>query len=222
MSHATTYSQTAQATAAFQTQIQVGSAVLDAQMALPEHARGIVLFAHGSGSGRNSPRNRYVADQFNQRGFGTLLLDLLTMEEANNRDNVFDIALLTKRLLGATMAVRCRRVTKDLPVAYFGASTGAAAALWAATQANNGVRAIVSRGGRPDLVLNELPRVQAPTLFIVGGNDRQVLELNRKAQSVMHCKTGLRVVPGATHLFEEPGAMDQVVQHASEWLERYL
>lgn len=208
--------------AEWETRIQVGSAVLDGEIVLPEQARGMVLFAHGSGSSRKSPRNQYVARALNESSFGTLLFDLLTPEEAANRANVFDIALLAERLAGATIAMRNRNMTKGLPVAYFGASTGAAAALQASTQANGAIRAIVSRGGRPDLAAQALPRVTAPTLLIVGEEDRDVLKLNENACNLLRCEKEIRTVPGATHLFEEPGAMDRVIEHATAWLERYV
>jgi pimeloyl-ACP methyl ester carboxylesterase len=174
---------------------------------VPEGARGLVLFAHGSGSSSRSPRNRYVAGALNEAGLGTLLFDLLTPEEEADRANVFDVELLASRLLLATERVRESPDTAELPLGYFGASTGAAAALC---------------GGRPDLAAPRLAAVRAPTLLIVGGRDELVLELNRQAQRELGGETRLEVVPGATHLFEEPGALDRVADLAAEWFARHF
>ncbi|RVX46935.1 dienelactone hydrolase family protein [Nonomuraea polychroma] len=184
---------------------------------VPDAAQGIVVFVHGSGSSRFSPRNRYVASTLNQAGLGTLLFDLLTPEEETDRANVFDIGLLAERLLERTSWVREQPEAKDLPIGYFGASTGAAAALWAAAEPDNAIAAIVSRGGRPDLAGPRLAAVRAPTLLIVGGRDPVVVELNEEAQRRLRAESRLTIVPGATHLFEEPGALDAVAEHARDW-----
>ncbi|MCW3475252.1 dienelactone hydrolase family protein [Limobrevibacterium gyesilva] len=183
---------------------------------------GIVLFAHGSGSSRLSPRNNFVARELQQAGLATLLFDLLTEDEAASRACVFDIALLADRLSHAARWAAMAAETSDLPLGYFGASTGAAAALVAAAQAGNVVRAVVSRGGRPDLAGAALPAVAAPTLLIVGGADVDVLALNEAARRRMRCECRLEVVPGATHLFEEPGALDAVVALARAWFLHHL
>jgi putative phosphoribosyl transferase len=193
---------------------------LAGQLVTPADAGGVVLFAHGSGSSRHSPRNRFVAEELNRAGLATLLLDLLTEQEAGDRANVFDTALLAERLHDATDWVR--EWLRDLPVGYFGASTGAAAALLAAADPNCPVRAIVSRGGRPDLAAPRLPEVAAPTLLIVGGRDGTVLDLNRQAQAMLRCENRLDVVPGATHLFEEPGALEKVAELAADWFAAHL
>jgi len=194
---------------------------LSGDLTVPPGARGIVAFAHGSGSGRLSPRNRAVAQTLVDAGFATLLFDLLTPHEEIDRANVFDIPLLASRLVGASAWLRGRSDVGHLPLGYFGASTGAAAALSAAAELGDEVAAVVSRGGRPDLAPN-LGAVRAPTLLIVGGADHQVLELNREAQQQLHCTSELAVVPGATHLFEEPGALEQVSRLAIDWLGRHL
>jgi putative phosphoribosyl transferase len=189
---------------------------LPGTLAHPAAGQGIVLFAHGSGSSRLSPRNRLVAERLQRSGLGTLLFDLLQPEEANNRRNVFDISLLAERLALATDRVRSGEL-RDVPIDYFGASTGAAAALVAETQTQHRVAAIVSRGGRPDLAGAALPRVRAPTLLIVGGDDSGVIELNEDALAQLTCEKHLAIVPGAGHLFEEPGTLDQVVALARDW-----
>ncbi|WP_205772445.1 dienelactone hydrolase family protein [Microvirga calopogonii] len=182
----------------------------------PAGGHGIVLFAHGSGSSRLSPRNRLVAERLQRSGLGTLLFDLLQPEEASNRTNVFDIRLLAERLALATDWV-CSQELPDVPIGYFGASTGAAAALVAETLTRHRIAAIVSRGGRPDLAGAALPRVRAPTLLIVGGDDHGVIELNEEALTHLTGEKHLAIVPGAGHLFEEPGTLDQVVTLAREW-----
>jgi dienelactone hydrolase len=184
-------------------------------------ASGIVLFAHGSGSSRLSPRNTFVAEALQGAGLATLLFDLLTEEEAADRANVFDIALLAERVDLAASWVRESAAGRSLPLGLFGASTGAAAALVAAPRRND-VRAIVSRGGRPDLAGDALEHVNAATLLIVGGNDPEVLALNRAAYRRLHCERRLDVVPGATHLFEEPGTLEVVVALARDWFLKYL
>src|SRR5919198_429235 len=206
--------------------VAVGLVTLEGDLSLPEGARGVVLFAHGSGSSRHSPRNRYVARLLNEAKLATLLIDLLTPEEeaidlwtAHLR---FDIGLLAERLVGTTDWLTQHPDTRDLRVGYFGASTGAGAALVAAAERPPAVDAVVSRGGGPDLPGPALGRVRAPTLLIVGGNDFQVIELNRAALAQLRCEKQLVIIPGATHLFEEPGALDEVARLAREWFERHL
>jgi putative phosphoribosyl transferase len=192
-------------------------------LGVPEAAEGIVIFAHGSGSGRLSPRNNHVARGLREAGLATLLIDLLTAAEERDRANVFDIPLLASRLIGATGWVRREAALAALPVGYFGASTGAGAALLAASRASAGIAAIVSRGGRPDLAgAPALARVRAPTLLIVGGRDVPVIELNRTALRHLGAGSELVIVPGAGHLFEEPGMLDQVIGHAASWFLRYF
>lgn len=195
---------------------------LEGTLEIPADPRGVVLFAHGSGSSRFSPRNGYVAAALREAGFATLLFDLLTAGEAEDRRNVFDIPLLARRLLDATGWLAERRDSARLRPAYFGASTGAAAALVAAAQAGASVAAVVSRGGRPDLAGAALARVTAPTLLIVGGDDTSVIEVNEDAFALMRCEKELRIVPGASHLFEEPGTLQQVIALARDWFERHL
>lgn len=194
---------------------------LDGHLAVPAGAAGIVIFAHGSGSSRHSPRNQCVATVLNRAGVGSLLFDLLRSFEAEDRAAVFDIELLAGRLILATRWLRQHTAGIGLEMGYFGASTGAAAAL-AASASDNNVRAVVSRGGRPDLAEPFLPYVSAPTLLIVGGDDRDVLALNRRAMSLMTCETELVVIPHASHLFEEAGALDQVTDHALRWFQRHF
>jgi putative phosphoribosyl transferase len=202
-------------------EVPAGDVSLPGDLIVPEGASGIVVFAHGSGSSRRSPRNRQVAEALNRQGLATLLFDLLFLEEELARANVFDIPLLGRRLRQATLWAG-RTPAGGLPIGYFGASTGAAAALWAAADLGEEVGAVVSRGGRPDLAAPRLGRVTAPTLLIVGERDSEVLELNRQAQTALGGPSELAVVPGATHLFEEPGAMEQVATLASEWFKKYL
>jgi putative phosphoribosyl transferase len=198
-------------------EVDVHGFSLPGHLTIPPDAVGVVVFAHGSGSSRHSPRNRFVADQLQAAGLGTLTFDLLTDAEATDRRNVFDIGLLGSRLLRATDWVRSHPAVADLPVALFGASTGAAAALVAASDPSRPVAAVVSRGGRPDLAGNRLDHVHAPTLLIVGGADTTVLSLNRQAQQRLRCENRLTVVPGATHLFDEPGTLEQVARLAADW-----
>jgi putative phosphoribosyl transferase len=206
--------------------IAAGPVMLEGNLSLPEGARGVVLFAHGSGSSRHSPRNRYVARLLNAAKLATLLIDLLTSdEEAIDMRTAhlrFDIGLLTERLIAATDWLTQQPDTCQLRVGYFGASTGAGAALVAAAERPDVVGAVVSRGGRPDLAGPALARVRAPTLLIVGGNDLPVIELNWAALAQLRSEKRLAIVPGATHLFEEPGALDEVARLAREWFERYL
>jgi pimeloyl-ACP methyl ester carboxylesterase len=206
--------------------VPAGPITLEGNLTLPEQSRGIVLFAHGSGSSRHSPRNRYVARLLNEAKLATLLIDLLTLHEevidARTAQLRFDIDLLAERLVDATDWLTQFPDTKDLRIGYFGASTGAAAALAAAALRPDPVGAIVSRGGRPDLAGAALIRVRAPTLLIVGENDKQVIQLNRAALAQLRCEKQLVIVPGATHLFEEPGALDVVARLARDWFERHL
>lgn len=202
--------------------VLIGNERLEGALAVPDPAKGLVIFAHGSGSSRMSPRNRLVSRALNDRGLATLLFDLLTEEEAADRGNVFDIAFLGNRMLEAIKWSRADTVVGQLPVGLFGASTGAAAALVAAARLPNDIAAVVSRGGRPDLAANALPRVKAPTLLIVGGDDYGVIELNEEALALLTCEKRLTIVPGATHLFDEPGTMDQVIELAGQWFETHL
>jgi putative phosphoribosyl transferase len=202
--------------------IAAGTARLAGHLSTPGPAAGIVLFAHGSGSSRHSPRNRFVADVLADAGLGTLLFDLLTTEEERDRANVFDIGLLAARLGAATQWLHAQPGLSGARVGYFGASTGAAAALWAAAEPGGDVAAVVSRGGRPDLAMPRLAEVRAPTLLIVGALDDVVLGMNREAQAQLQCENRLAVVPGAGHLFEEPGTLDRVAALARAWFTRFL
>ena len=195
---------------------------LEGALVIPSGARGLVLFAHGSGSSRHSPRNNFVAQVLHKTGMGTLLMDLLTREEDSVYENRFDIDLLTWRLERATQWVGDQPQSKALAIGYFGASTGAAAALQAAATFGPSVGAVVSRGGRPDLAMSALDRVEAPTLLIVGGLDDVVIDLNRKAYRRLKCEKHLAIVPGATHLFEEPGTLKEAACLAADWFERHL
>ena len=200
-----------------QSRFPVAEGSLDGVVSVPDHARGLVVFAHGSGSSHRSVRNRFVADRLGDAGLATALVDLLTAEEDGNRALVFDIEFLTRRLLALTGWLQRQAGLQSLPLGFFGASTGAAAALAAAAELGDGVVAVVSRGGRPDLVLPVLPTVTAPTLLIVGGADTTVLALNRRALEELGGSAELRVVPGATHLFAEPGALEEVSGAAADW-----
>jgi len=197
-------------------EVAVGARGLRGALAIPQNARGLVIFAHGSGSSRFSPRNGFVAAALRERGLATLLMDLLTEDEAQDRRNVFDIPLLAERVVEAIDWAAAEPSLRHLPIGLFGASTGAAAALVAAAERSQRVRAIVSRGGRPDLAGEALDHVRTPTLLIVGGLDFEVLNLNRMAARHL-AAARLDVVPGATHLFEEPGTLEQVVELAAEW-----
>jgi dienelactone hydrolase len=207
-------------------QVGAGTVRLQGDLVLPEGAPGVVLFAHGSGSGRHSPRNRYVAGVLHERALGTLLIDLLTLQE--EREDAFtghlrfDIPLLAERLVGATDWILSEPETARLKIGYFGASTGGGAALVAAAERPEAVAAVVSRGGRPDLAGEALPRVQAPTLLIVGGNDTPVIQMNRSAFAQMRAVKKVEIVPGASHLFEEPGTLEEVARLAADWFEKYL
>lgn len=202
--------------------VRIGSQGLPGELALVPGARGLVIFAHGSGSSRHSPRNRLVADILHDYRLNTLLFDMLTDAEAADRHNVFDIDLLGQRMDAALQWSRTDEHTGQLCTGLFGASTGAAAALTSAARHPSWVTAVVSRGGRPDLAVTQLARVQAPTLLIVGGQDREVLQLNRGAMRDLHCESRLEVVPGATHLFEEPGAIETVAHLAGSWFANHL
>jgi putative phosphoribosyl transferase len=196
---------------------------LPGHLTVPPGATGLVLFAHGSGSSRHSPRNQYVAGVLNDAGVGTYLFDLLTPHEADDRENVFDIDLLGSRLAGATRALLTRPELDSLAIGYFGASTGAAAALWAASEPDLDIAAVVSRGGRPDLAERRLARVEAPTLLIVGGDDHVVADLNRRARAELRsCPSDLVVIPGAGHLFEEPGTLAAAAAAARDWFVAHL
>lgn len=197
--------------------IPAGSKYLEGILQIPKTPRGIVLFAHGSGSGRHSERNNFVASVLRVSGIGTLLFDLLTEDEAEDRRNVFDIDLLAQRLLHATEYTRNEIETSNLSIGYFGASTGAAAALQASVLTDAPIKAVVSRGGRPDMVMPILDKVKAPTLFIVGGNDFEVIELNKKAYARVSGEKEFKIVQGATHLFEEPGKLEEVAKLATKW-----
>lgn len=202
-------------------EVPAGRVALEGDLTLPAGARGLVLFAHGSGSSRHSPRNRYVAQVLNDGSLATLLVDLLTEQEevidTQTRHLRFDITLLAERLVDAVDWLQSHPDTRDLAIGCFGASTGAAAALWAAAERPAAVRAVVSRGGRPDLAAPVLSRVRASTLLIVGGADLPVLDLNRRALDMLQAEKRLEVVPGATHLFEEPGALERVADLARDW-----
>lgn len=195
---------------------------LEGMLKIPENAQGIVLFAHGSGSSRLSPRNNFVADILNGAGLATLLIDLLSKKEDSIYETRFDISLLTDRLNKVVQWLNKQPQTKNLKLGLFGSSTGAAAALRVASKLGKEVQAVVSRGGRPDLAMDELSSVTAPTLFIVGGNDFGVIELNQKAYERLNCLKKFEIVPNATHLFEEPGCLEEVANLAKEWFKKYL
>ncbi len=206
--------------------VPAGPVTLEGNLDIPDDAGGVVLFAHGSGSGRHSPRNRYVARALREARLATLLIDLLTPEEEEvdlrTRRLRFDIGLLAQRLVGATDWLTQDPTTQDLRLGYFGASTGAGAALVAAAERPEAAGAVVSRGGRPDLAGNNLPQVRAPTLLIVGGSDVPVIGMNQKALAQLRVENKLEIVPGATHLFEEPGALEEVARLAAGWFVRHL
>jgi dienelactone hydrolase len=206
--------------------IPAGNATIEGNLVMPLYAKGIVLFAHGSGSSRFSPRNQYVAKTLNKAGIATLLIDLLTKEEDEIDEQTgefrFDVGLLSQRLIVATEWLKKNSSTKNLSLGYFGASTGAAAALIAAAKLPNDVKAVVSRGGRPDLAMEDIPNVRAPTLFLVGGKDRVVLDLNKKAMRNLLAEKELEIVPGAFHLFEEPGKLEEVARLSTNWFKAKL
>ena len=203
--------------------IPAGGATVEGMLEIPAGACGLVLFAHGSGSSRHSPRNNYVADVLRAAGVGTLLMDLLTPQEYRDYSNRFDIGLLTRRLLDAARWVAAQKATQHLPLGFFGASTGAAAALEAAAVLGDRARAVVSRGGRPDLASElALQQVRAPTLLLVGGYDDGVIDLNQLAFDQLRCRKEMVIVPGATHLFEEPGTLEAVATRAAGWFAEHL
>ncbi|HEX6125760.1 MAG TPA: dienelactone hydrolase family protein [Pyrinomonadaceae bacterium] len=206
--------------------VPVDDIALDGELILPDDATGVVLFAHGSGSSRHSPRNKFVADVIRESNLGTLLFDLLTPEEESvdiyTRHLRFDIGMLARRLVAAATWLKTLQVTSDLKIGFFGASTGGAAALVAAAELGNGVAAVVSRGGRPDLAGAALPRVMSPVLLIVGGLDDVVITLNQQAYAELQCEKEMKIVPGATHLFEEPGTLEAVAELAANWFGHYL
>ena len=202
--------------------IPVPAVTLEGTLAVPENATGVVLFAHGSGSGRLSPRNVFVARELEKAGIATLLIDLLTEKEDEVYETRFDIGLLTERLGGVVSWLEEERELKGLGVGLFGASTGAAAALQVAAWFPSRIAAVVSRGGRPDLAMEELDKVTSPTLLIVGGEDYGVIELNEQALAALHCEKKMEIVPGATHLFEESGTLEQVAELAVVWFKKYL
>ena len=206
--------------------IETGKIALDGYLTVPRNARGIVLFAHGSGSSRKSPRNQYTARELNNAGLATLLFDLLSshedLEDRITGEYRFNVTLLAHRLIGVTDWIKQRPNTRNLAVGYFGASTGSAVALIAAAVKPQVVKAVVSRGGRPDLAMKALPDVKAPTLFIIGGSDTAVIDLNKKAYDALTVKKDIVVIAGATHLFEEPGALQKVSQLAADWFKKYL
>jgi len=202
--------------------IPIDSLTLFGDLVIPPQTRGLVIFAHGSGSGRQSPRNVYVAEAINKKGIGTLLFDLLTEEEDLIYENRFNIPLLAQRLKAVTKWLKSQKQFKDLKIGYFGASTGAAAALIAAADLGEEIKAVVSRGGRPDLALDYLEKVKAPTLLLVGSHDYGVIELNEEALEKIKAEKKLSLIPGATHLFEEPGALEEVARQATEWFLKYL
>jgi dienelactone hydrolase len=202
--------------------VTVDDVALEGELIVPDGATGLVLFAHGSGSSRHSPRNNFVAERVRARGVGTLLFDLLTEAEDRTYETRFDISLLTDRLIGATRWVRSREDTASLKIGYFGSSTGSAAALRAAARPETDVTAVVSRGGRVDMAQDVLDRVSTATLFIGGGNDHPVLEWNREAYELLAGEKSIEVVEGASHLFEEPGALETVADYAGEWFAEKL
>ncbi|MBI4208484.1 MAG: alpha/beta hydrolase [Deltaproteobacteria bacterium] len=202
--------------------IPCGKIITKGILSIPEPVHGLILFAHGSGSGRLSPRNTFVAKVLQKAGFATLLIDLLTSEEERDRSKVFDIDLLTERLQGAFAWAENEPMIRWLPIGYFGASTGAAAALKAAARSDLKIKAVVSRGGRPDLAMEDLPKVKSPTLLIIGGEDGPVIGMNEEAFEQIRSQKRLVIVPGASHLFEEPGALEEVARLATGWFEEYL
>lgn len=202
--------------------IPVGNLHLKGVLVVPAQPKAVVIFSHGSGSSRFSPRNTFVASELNKRGMATLLVDLLTPQEDSIYENRFDIDLLTSRLIAVTAFVHVQPELHHLPLGYFGASTGAASALNAAERLGKQIKAVVSRGGRPDLADADLPLVKAPTLLIVGGLDTPVIEMNNVAYKDLHCQKKMVIVDGATHLFEEPGKLEEVARFASDWFENFL
>jgi putative phosphoribosyl transferase len=204
-------------------QINIHNVALPGDLIVPEGAKGLVVFSHGSGSSRLSKRNRFVAEHLQQAGLATLLFDLLTPEEDQDPEKRFDIPLITQRLVDAAYWIQENLLINELNLGFFGASTGAASALGAtAALGNDIIKAVVSRGGRPDLADEVLPQVKAPTLLIVGGNDEPVIGMNQQAYDRLQCEKQMEIVPGATHLFEEPGTLERVAELASDWFKKYL
>ena len=204
------------------TSIKLDVLSLQGNLIIPEKAVGVVVFSHGSGSSRWSPRNKYVAEVLQRKGMATLLFDLLSKEEDKIYENRFNIDLLTERLIEVTQWVQQQEEVKNLPIGYFGASTGAASALRAASHFGHNIKAVVSRGGRPDMAITELDKLTAPTLLVVGGWDDVVIELNKKAYQKMSCIKKLEIIPNASHLFEEPGRLEQVAQISANWFSTYF
>jgi predicted alpha/beta-hydrolase family hydrolase len=202
--------------------IPIDSMMLEGILSIPKRAKGIVIFAHGSGSSRKSPRNNYVARELRENGIGTLLFDLLSEEEDYVYENRFNVGLLTRRLVAATKWLMAEPEAKDKKIGYFGSSTGSASALMAAAELGKKISVIVSRGGRPDLAMMSLGMVKSPTLLIVGGNDDVVIELNQQAYLHLKCKKEMALIPNATHLFEEPGTLEDVAKLAAKWFKEYL
>lgn len=202
--------------------IPINEIILEGILSIPENAKGIIIFVHGSGSSRLSPRNNFVARELQKAGFATLLFDLLTEQEDENYENRFNISLLVDRLKKVTDWVAQQKEIKALPIGYFGASTGSASAIIAAADLESKIKAIVSRGGRPDLAGSALKRLTTPVLLIVGGDDYEVIELNREASLQIKTEKSIQIVPGATHLFSEPGALEEVARMAAEWFKKYL
>lgn len=202
--------------------VKVDNVSLEGMLNVPKNGKGIVLFAHGSGSGRFSPRNNFVANVLHQANLGTLLIDLLTKQEDEIYQTRFNIALLTERLIAIVHWLKKQKETQNLSIGLFGASTGAAAALEVAAALGKDIKAVVSRGGRPDLAINVLEKVVSPTLIIVGGNDFGVIELNKEAFELLICKKKFEIIPHATHLFEEPGTLEEVARLAKDWFVKYL
>lgn len=202
--------------------IQIGSLTLEGSLIIPENALGLVIFVHGSGSSRHSPRNNFVAGKLREKKIGTLLLDLLTFQEDLTAENRFDIDLLAERLKNVYKWLQTIEDARNLSLGLFGASTGAAAALQIAAELKGIIKAVVSRGGRPDLALQYLKDVVSPTLLIVGGDDEPVIELNQKAYDILICPKEMVIIPGATHLFEEAGTLDKVADYASNWFQKYF
>lgn len=202
--------------------IKLDALSLQGNLTVPENAVGVVVFSHGSGSSRWSPRNKYVAEVLQKNGMATLLFDLLSIEEDKIYENRFDIDLLTDRLIEVTRWVERQEAVKNLPIGYFGASTGAASALRAASHFGHKIKAVVSRGGRPDMAITELDKLTSPTLLIVGGWDNVVIELNKKAYQKMSCIKKLEIIPNASHLFEEPGTLEEVAQISAHWFSTYF
>jgi alpha-beta hydrolase superfamily lysophospholipase len=209
-------------TEVYEVTIPIGEIYLEGELFIPENAIGLVIFSHGSGSSRFSPRNNMVANVLHEKGIGTLLFDLLTTGEDSIYANRFDINLLSQRLIETTKWIKKQVDVENLDIAYFGASTGAASALNAAAEMKKSIKAVVSRGGRPDLSMDYLPKVKAAVLLIVGGNDDQVIDMNKIAYDQLECEKELKIIPGASHLFEEDGKLEEVARMSAEWFEKHF